>query len=422
MNQYVTYYPGQYTPEEQAILDKVAKECEEQIGKPGISLENPDAAGVIQEETLLAYARTWDEYNPLFLDPEYAKNSPWGGVIAFPGAVEPSVGFPMLDDYCDVFGDIFYYGNDGGDVEFFEPVRPGDQITLLVDKKGIEDITDPNGSIYRRFQLYGEGTAYNAKGEKVGHARTLGKNAWQRLDGPGEIPSEYDQCFAWKKLPNPLTPHVTTPEEWEIIEQMWKDEMIRGKDTLYWEDVQIGDEPWPTCSGPISAIDMIRLHGEMLLHFPSTRKLIEAGEELMVDPLGQKLHGLARHYNDCHLPNSGALFYNHTARNFVIRMVTNWIGDAGFVTKYGWRFCNVQAPIFDPTSGADLLAKVPSMAGRYCDRHGIEGDTAICKGYVTDKYKNEHGCFIDLVCWAEDFKQRILQVCPFTVRLPSREQ
>ena len=34
-----------------------------------------------------------------------------------------------------------------------------------------------------------------------------------------------------------------TPADYDIFKEIWKNEKIRGKDTLYWEDVSIGDEP-----------------------------------------------------------------------------------------------------------------------------------------------------------------------------------
>lgn len=425
MSKFVTMYPYKFNEEEQKVWDSIEKANKEQAGKAPMHFGHEAAPITVTEESLVSYANTWDEFNPLFCDPAYAKDSCWGGMVAFPGSVDPNVGFPMLDDVCDAFGEMFYYGNEGGDVEFYKPIRPGDVLKMVVDEYKIEDITNSEGEKFRRIQLTGTGSLYNEAGELVGKAKTLGKNAMQRFSDPEKvtIPSEYDQCFAWRNHYNAPYPRRTSEAEWEIIQDMWKNEKIRGKDTLYWEDVNVGDEPWPTCAGSISSEDMIRLHGETYLHFPSTRKQMASGGgmAMLTDPYGLKISGLARHYYDCHLPNNGALFYNHTARNFVLRMVTNWIGDAGLVTKYGWRFCNVQEPIFDPEAGADLLAKVPYMAGRFCDRHGIEGDCPFNKGYVVDKYKNENGCFIDMVCWAEDFEDRILQVVPVTVKLPSKD-
>ena len=66
---------------------------------------------------------------------------------------------------------------------------------------------------------------------------------------------------------------------------------------LYWEDVQVGDETVPTCSGPVSDMDMFRLHGDMIRSMPDARGFLEAGEELMTDAYGQKLHFMARHYS-----------------------------------------------------------------------------------------------------------------------------
>ena len=44
--------------------------------------------------------------------------------------------------------------------------------------------------------------------------------------------------------------HQYTDADYEKMMDIWKNEYVRGKDTLYWEDVNIGDEPAPICEGP----------------------------------------------------------------------------------------------------------------------------------------------------------------------------
>ena len=44
--------------------------------------------------------------------------------------------------------------------------------------------------------------------------------------------------------------HFYTEEDYETMKTYWRNEKIRGGETLYWEDVNIGDEPTPTCEPP----------------------------------------------------------------------------------------------------------------------------------------------------------------------------
>ncbi len=41
----------------------------------------------VHEYPLIQYGKAWDFDNPLFSDPEYAKKTKWGGVIAFPSFI-----------------------------------------------------------------------------------------------------------------------------------------------------------------------------------------------------------------------------------------------------------------------------------------------------------------------------------------------
>ena len=66
--------------------------------------------------------------------------------------------------------------------------------------------------------------------------------------------------------------------------------------------------------------------------------------------------------------------------------------------------------------------EVPGMEGRYCDRHGSQGDTVIGRAVVTDKYINDkgEGC-LEVMLWAEDLEGNIIQGCPSEIVLPRRD-
>ena len=323
----------------------------------------------------------------------------------------------MMDDVGDDFGNVFYYANDGGDIELFRQVYPGDVITFQSGEQVITDTTPAEGSTLRQFSLYGEGEMRNQRGELVGRGKGYGRNAMMRIT-EGYVPTELEQTYEW--LDNIPPVHITTEEEWGTIRALWRNERVRGADTLYWEDVQVGDETVPTCSGPVSDMDMFRLHGDMIRSMPDARGFLEAGEELMTDAYGQKLHFMARHYSYCRIPGARAVFYNFTARNFILRMVTNWMGDDGFLRGFKWRFQNLFQCMSENRPGLDILSKVPAMKGKFVNRHGMEGDTAICKGVVTDKYERDGAALIDLSCWAETLDRDIIQVVEATVELPRR--
>lgn len=413
---YFTFYPGQYTAEEQEIIDEGRQYYEENFKAGSLDYEIDVTDALISE-----YARLYDPYNPLYNDDAYGKTTRWGQRMSLPTAPYKMFDtyFSDIDDILCKLGDVFYFANDGGDLYFYKPVFAGDHLKIYREFRDFQDVTNPDGSIYRRFLLTGASNMYNQNGELVARGEGSGRNAIVKFDDDGPVPDDYEQCFEWVDYA-PKT-HITTDEEWERVRAMWDNEVIRGADTLYWDDVKIGDMPVPVCSGPISGMDLVRLHGAAYIKLPSIREILESGGELMKDPLGMYQQFTARHYCGCNLPGNHAVFYNFTARDFITRMVTNWMGDDGFITHIGWRFQNLYECMTHNEPGKEILAKVPFMNGKYVNRHGVEGDTAICKGYVTDKYIADDGsACVDLSCWAETFDGDVIQVVQITVNLPKR--
>ncbi|NTV89755.1 MAG: MaoC family dehydratase [Clostridiales bacterium] len=413
--QYQIFYPGVYSEAEKAAMAEITARLESVPSGTVLDTRTADASAIAK------YAMRWDSRNPLYNDGAYAKKTKWGGIVALPCYIfEENIGyFPMLDDMADKFGDVFYYANDGGDVELFTPVRAGDELRFVKEEQWVRDVTDPNGDMYRRISLFGRHSMINQRNELVGCGMSYARNAMIRYTDGGPVPTELEKTFEW--IDDIPAVHVTTEDEWEFIKDIWKNEKLRGADPLYWEDVKVGDEPATTTPGPVSDIDMIRLHGEMLMGMPDTRGWMEMGVPLLKDAYGQYVHMIARHYSYCRNPKSRAVFYNFTARNFILRMVSNWMGDDGFIRGFKWRFQNLFKCMSGNRPGEEFLNLVPYMKGKYVNRHGMEGDTPICKGYVTDKYIKDGEHLAELVCWAETLDGDVIQVVSCTVKLLSRD-
>ena len=96
MSKYKTVYPGVYTPEEQAVLDAYQAEKDALNSRGDINIDDlihgripkgtPGVGRVdmIDQRKLQSNYLMPDPTNPLYFDKEYAKNSPYGDVIAFP--------------------------------------------------------------------------------------------------------------------------------------------------------------------------------------------------------------------------------------------------------------------------------------------------------------------------------------------------
>ena len=223
--------------------------------------------------------------------------------------------------------------------------------------------------------------------------------------------------------------HVYTKEDYDRMTEIWKGETVRGKDVLYWEDVNIGDEPAPVCSPPQVGFEIVRTMAAWQI-LKDNNGLKEVLTGVGGDPHFYRFDPKTGLYENesGHLGlGSVAYLYNFHAKVLNSRIITNWCGDAGFVTRLGWRFVNdapkekqfnhFPADFYRPTE----LLKVPYMKDRYCNIHGYGDDAFITRGYVYDKYIGEDGGhYVDLICWCEDFDGNIGQEIPATVKLPSR--
>jgi 3-hydroxybutyryl-CoA dehydratase len=85
----------------------------------------PEIKKPITQENINLYAEASQDFNPIHIDPEFAKQTPLGGTIAH--------GMLTLSYVSQVMTDIFgrsWISNGILDVRFKTPARPGDTITI----------------------------------------------------------------------------------------------------------------------------------------------------------------------------------------------------------------------------------------------------------------------------------------------------
>lgn len=125
-------------------------------------------------------------------------------------------------------------------------------------------------------------------------------------------------------------------------------------------------------------------------------------------------------------PKVRSSFQNTIGAQYATRIVTNWMGDDGWMHKFAWRLAfsmdvgrNQFPEDFDRPS---YLYKVPYLReqGKFMLTHGFEGDLAITKAYVCDKYIKDGKYYVDLVVWLETIDNEVWSECYAVVELPSR--
>ena len=430
MSMYKKQYPGVYSDREQKLLDEARSAIEAQKGGPAMF-----GGGEANETVMRLYAQAWDPWNPLFNDPDYAKNTRYGGLIAIPCWKEPGAMFPTLPmDFGDRMTDR---ANLGGAFEMLRPIRPGDVLTAKVGQSRIVDVTPEEGGDSHVFYLEGAGELYNQDGELVMRGITRGRNGFanyaddytgERIYGlsmggpmgpgggkpgkPGDPPPK----------PGPgmfadAEPYTYTEDDWEKMREMWRAETIRGAEKRYWEDVEIGDQPQSLCTGPITEMDMIRYHGMQIIESRPMR------DNILDENMRRRLEPFKNRYNVYYLDYAShycgqgegrnPIFFNTTNRNLLIRVLTNWMGDDGWLRKIDWHFSG--------TGPDSFLDKVPFMKGKAATNHGSCGQCMLLHGYVTDKYVGEDGAhLVDLTCWAETWDHKLTQIIGASVELPTK--
>jgi acyl dehydratase len=115
-----------------ATLDEAVAEGQRYVGMAG-----PANSRVIEAGAIRRFVEALGDTNPLYVDPEYARQTRWGGVIA-PPTFLCTISAPL--DMPDLgYGRINLNG--GTSYEWYRPVRPGDVITAqasLVEVRGVQ--------------------------------------------------------------------------------------------------------------------------------------------------------------------------------------------------------------------------------------------------------------------------------------------
>ena len=107
---------------------------------------------VIEKEKMLSFARDYDNI-PLHTDEEYAKSTPFGGLIA-PGVMSfMSVWSKYLE--VDLFGEQLLAGK-STKIEWFKPVYPNDKLSAKAVVTNLTKRNSKNGIVEISIETYNQ--------------------------------------------------------------------------------------------------------------------------------------------------------------------------------------------------------------------------------------------------------------------------
>lgn len=349
---------------------------------------DPPIKPVATEESINSMALAVDCWNPLWNDQAYAAGTRWGSIIA-PPFYEERFSFHMLNIRPTAEVGIPTHTYIGDDIEIFKPIHVGDSIKVWRRRPKLIDTTDADGKGTRRFRFLAIDLDHiNQRDEIVSTFKTY---------------IEYDILSEPQSQAGSMPEYRYTNEELEMIERIENEEEIRGSDIRYWEDVKTGEDIKPVILGPTTLWDLIVLVSGIgrpcgsPLPIREMRKRLPGEIMPERDPVTGVSHAMVEvHYSQGVTEMAGnprPFHYGVQARQLMARLVTNWMGNDGFIRKFNWRHFS-RTPV---------------------------GDTIIGRGRVVNKHIKNGKHSVDIAVCLENLRGNITEAAMVTVELFSKE-
>jgi acyl dehydratase len=369
-----------------AISDNALAEARALLGMP-IRLEqyNYEAS----RDVIRHYAWGLGDDNPVYADPEYAKGTKWGTIIAPPTfffALWDAVVAPGLPDVQ------WYYS--GIDAEFYHPIKRNDTVTASAEYVSAEPLSGK--TVSNMIVQTGDVRYHDQDGrlmtKVLSHCFRVARSSAK--GGLSYAPREK---------------HVFSDAELETIANAQINEFVRGADVLYWDDVEVGAALPGTVRGPINQLDMTTYYCGAVgtSGYKSTKLRWKYKHWANTSPDKLPNNYDKSYYGAKVLPSIGhqdakvatvdlgmpGPYDNGPQRcGMLATVATNWMGDNGFVRKLSARL------------------KMPV----------IFGDCNYFKGKVSGKRKEDGMALVNLELWGENQFGQVTIKGSAVVELPCR--
>ena len=274
--------------------------------------------------------------NPLFCDPDYARGTRWGSVIA-PGMMAGILNAPMKGDPTpqwvkdkrkSLFKGVHVFVS-GSTWDWYRPIYPGD---TLYSYRGIESIEEKKSEFSGRSVIEVlRDVKLNQRGEVVAVYRIL------------RVLTER-KTAAKKGKYKDIQPARYADEDIARIDAVYAAEQVRGSEKRDFAGVAVGDSLGTMAKGPLTVTDVICFHSGGYGFVPyrpavgriahKNRQRIPAffiKNEYGVPDVAQRLH-----WDDAWaqaIGNPMAYDYGVMRENYLYHYLTDWAGDDGVVLR-----------------------------------------------------------------------------------------
>jgi acyl dehydratase len=271
------------------------------------------------------------DLNPLYLDEEYAARSPWGTLLAPPIIVQTmdtlrAVGHSGLPEGLPGVHSIWT----GSLYEWARPVRLGDRLRADCYLKSVTEKESSFGGGRALYQTY-EAVYHDQDGARVG----LRNDTWIRIErAKTRDKKKYGETTLAQWTPEDIARFMDEYRRYERTTERW------------WDDVNVGDTMGPIIKGPLTPTAEIAFEsyfGIYLVGNVVAARLYDKHPALMI-PNEQ---GVPEPPQRVHWDNAftqrllglpGAYDLGPERCSWLIQGVTDWMGDAGRLTRLEARY------------------------------------------------------------------------------------
>lgn len=301
-----------------------------------LAVRHQEYIGTAQVDNIRNFAAGVGNDNPLHCNPAYAAGTRWGQVIApsmMAGIINtPLKGDPIPDEIKartkSLFRGIHVFVS-GGEWEFYNPIFPGDTIYSF---KGEESVSvNPSEFAGRNVIQISREVKFNQRQQVVGVYKTL------------RILTER-KTAAKKGKYSAIQPQTYTDEDIAKIDEVYANEVVRGAEKRFFEDVRIGDSLGTMAKGPLTVTDVVCFHagGYGFIPYAPTvgrmayknRKRIApfyVKNEYGIPDVAQRLHWDPAWAQQ--IGNPMAYDYGVMRENYIFHFLSDWCGDDGWVMQ-----------------------------------------------------------------------------------------
>jgi acyl dehydratase len=332
------------------------------------------------------YAHGIGDDNPLWCDPEYAAKTSHGTIIALPSFLYSTS--RIVSGYVGGLPGVHAMWS-GSNWIWHQHAKRNDVISTEAYLKDLveHDTRFAGKAIQQTYHV----DFFNQTGDKLAEADT-----WcfrTERDHAREKGTKYTEVQEKGVVPY-------TDEQLKEAYKLYATEEIRGANTLYWDDVQEGDELPVLFKGPMTVTGFIAYaQGWGGLYIRANKlawQLIDAHpgvgikNRFGVPDVPERVHWEEEFALEVGAP--GAYDYGPERSSWLMHQMTNWMGDEGFLRQ------------------ADCKIR----------RHNPAGDMLFIRAKVTKKYKEGDRHLVAITQEAHNQNQELSVLGSCIVQLPTR--